>query len=112
MHRTRPAGRVLGGAAEPTLSRIRRYGRMAHLQHENQDSYRLQRLKPDGSVMVFNQDGFLMAEYSPITGAIAWHRVVPAAKRESVERRLSEQFPVVAGRNASANTSRSTRRKR
>ena len=86
---------------------------MAHLHHENNDSYRLHRAKPDGSVAVFNQDGFLMAEYNPMTGATAWHRVVPATKRESVERKLSEQFPVVADMNAPANNrSRSTRHKR
>ena len=85
---------------------------MAHLQHENNDSYRLQRTKPDGSVAVLNQDGFFMAEYNPMTGATAWHRVVPATKRESVERKLSEQFPVVADMNAFANKSRSTRHKR
>ena len=85
---------------------------MAHLHHENNDSYRLHRAKPDGSVAVFNQDGFFMAEYNPITGATAWHRVVPATKRESVERKLAEQFPVVTHTNAPANKSRSRRQKR
>jgi hypothetical protein len=80
---------------------------MAHSHHENNDSYRLHRAKPDGSVAVFNQDGFLMAEYNPITGVIAWHRVVPATKRESIERKLSDQFPVVGDTNAYTNKSRS-----
>ncbi|MEJ7609536.1 MAG: hypothetical protein WKF37_25500 [Bryobacteraceae bacterium] len=73
---------------------------MVNLQHENNDSYRLHRAKPDGLVAVLNQDGFFMAEYNPFTGATAWHRVVPITKRESVERKLSEQFPVVAGINS------------
>jgi hypothetical protein len=82
---------------------------MAILHHENNDSYRLHRAKPDGSVTVFNQDGFLMAEYNPVTGATAWHRVVPATKRESVERKLSEQFPVLADTNASKPPKRNKR---
>ena len=85
---------------------------MADLQHENNDSYRLHRAKPDGPVAVFNQDGFFMAEYDPITGATAWHRVVPVTKRESVEKKLSVQFPVVRDTNASANKSCSRPRKR
>lgn len=76
---------------------------MAHQHHENSDSYRLHRAKPDGSVAVFNQDGFFMAEYNPMTGATAWHRVVPATKRESVEKKLLEQFPVVANKVANKN---------
>jgi hypothetical protein len=67
---------------------------MASSHHEHNDSFRLHRAKPDGVVAVLNQDGFVMAEYNPLTGATAWLRVVPGAKRESVERKLSEQFPV------------------
>jgi hypothetical protein len=76
---------------------------MAHQHHETNDSYRLHRAKPDGSVAVFNQDGYLMAEYNPDNGVTAWHRVVPATKRESIERKLSEQFPVLAEGVAYAN---------
>ena len=79
---------------------------MTHLQHENNDSYRLHRAKTDGLVAVLNQDGFFMAEYNPITGATAWHRVVPITKRESIERKLSEQFPVAAAISTSVNKSR------
>jgi hypothetical protein len=67
-------------------------------RHEHNDSFRLHRAKPDGVVAVLNQDGFVMAEYNPVTGATAWLRVVPAAKRDSVERKLSEQFPIAAAR--------------
>ena len=66
---------------------------MSDLHREHNESYRLHRPKPDGLVAVFNQDGYFMAEYNPITGATAWHRVVAASKREAIERRLSEQFP-------------------
>ena len=77
---------------------------MAHSHHENHDSYRLCRSKSDGFVSVFNQDGFFMAEYSPITGATAWHRVVPATKRESIERQLAAQFPAVVNTQTTAAT--------
>ena len=62
-------------------------------RHEHNGSFRLHRAKPDGVVAVLNQDGFVMAEYNPFTGATAWLRVVPGPKRESIERKLSEQFP-------------------
>jgi hypothetical protein len=84
---------------------------MANMQHENNDVYRLHRDKPDSPVVVLNQDGFFMAEYNPVTGATAWHRVVPATKRESVERRLAEQFPVVVETRGTSNNSRSRSRK-
>src|SRR5688572_28647943 len=66
---------------------------MANAQHENNDTYRLHRVKPDSPVSVLNQDGFFMAQYNPVTGATAWHRVVPATKRESIEKRLAQEFP-------------------
>ena len=81
-------------------------------QHENNDSYRLHRAKPEGSVVVYNQDGFVMAEYNPLTGATAWHRVVPATKRESVEKKLLQQFPLVTSTEDPDNSSRSRRQKR
>jgi hypothetical protein len=80
--------------------------------HENKDSYRLHRAKLDGLISVFNQDGFFMAEYNPLTGAIAWHRVVPANKRESIERQLEAQFPAVAPAHSISNTSRPRLKKR
>jgi hypothetical protein len=46
----------------------------------------------DGVISALNQHGFFMAEYSPLTGAIAWHRVVPVNKGESMERQLEMQF--------------------
>jgi hypothetical protein len=85
---------------------------MADSHYENHDSYRLHRDKPDGLVSVFNQDGFFMAEYNPTTGATAWHRVVPATKRESIERQLSTQFPVVADAHGLSHKSSSKTKKR
>jgi hypothetical protein len=95
---------------KPTSYGIRHLFWMAHSHHrENNDSYRLYRANPNGPVSVFNQDGFLMAEYDPATGTTAWHRVVPATKRESVEKKLSEQFPVVTVRTAAFKKSRRRR---
>ena len=85
---------------------------MAHPHHENNDSYRLHRAKPEGMVSVFNQDGFLMAEYNPATGTTAWHRVVPATGRERIEKRLLEQFPVVRETKAPARAAAAPRRSR
>jgi hypothetical protein len=83
---------------------------MANAQHENNDTYRLHRAKPDSTVAVLNQDGFFMAEYNPATGATAWHRLVPATKRESVEKRLAQQFPAIVATKVAANRPRSKRR--
>ena len=88
---------------QPRKSSERLCSKMAHPHHDTNDSYRLHRPKPEGLISVFNQDGFLMAEHDPITGATAWHRVVPAAKREAVERKLCEQNP--AGRQEQTSTS-------
>jgi hypothetical protein len=85
---------------------------MAPSIHENHDSYRLHRGKPDGLVSVLNQDGFLMAEYNPFTGVIAWHRVVPANKRGSIERQLAANFPAVANAHSTSNKSRPRSKKR
>ena len=82
---------------------------MAHPHHENNDSYHLHHPKSASVVSVFNQDGFLMAEYSLTTGAVAWHRVAPSTKREAVERRLTEQFPVIVQKRAPAKSPRTRR---
>lgn len=84
---------------------------MANAQQENSDTYRLHRAKPDSPVAVLNQDGFFMAEYNPATGATAWHRVVPATKRESVEKRLAQQFPAIIEMKVAANKPGSKSRK-
>ena len=84
---------------------------MANAQQENNDTYRLHRAKPDSPVAVSNQDGFFMAEYNPATGATAWHRVVPATKRESVEKRLAQQFPAIVEMKVAANKPGSKSRK-
>ena len=85
---------------------------MPDLHREHDESYRLHRPKPDGLVAVINQDGYFMAEYNPITGTTAWHRVVAASKRESIERKLSEQFPRGFPDNVAPRTKAPLRKKR
>ena len=84
---------------------------MASPQHENNDTYHLYRPRPEGAVVVVNQDGFVMAEYDQTTGATAWLRVVAATKRDSVEQRLANQFPAITKRTVVAHKSRSKSRK-
>ena len=45
-------------------------------------------------ILVYNQDSYLMAEYSERTGRVSWQRVVPVTQREAIERWLNEQYPV------------------
>ncbi len=80
--------------------------------HDNNDTYHLHRARPESPVTVVNQDGFLMAEYNPSTGATAWLRDVAATKRETVEKRLAQQFPALVAVNVPANKPRSKSRAR
>ena len=45
-------------------------------------------------IQVFNEDSYLMAEYSERTGAVSWQRVLLATQREAVEKWLQERYPV------------------
>jgi hypothetical protein len=45
-------------------------------------------------IQVFNEDSYLMAEYSERTGAVSWQRVLLATQREVIEKWLRERFPV------------------
>jgi len=47
-------------------------------------------------IQVFNEDSYLMAEYSERTGAVSWQRVLLATQREIVEKWLRERYPVQA----------------
>ena len=61
------------------------------------DSYHFRRAKQGGLIQVFNQDWYLMAEYSEHTGAVSWQRITAAPQRAAVEQWLRDQFPVAAG---------------
>ena len=58
------------------------------------DSYHFRRAKQHGLIQVFNQDWYLMAEYSEHTGAVSWQRITAAPQRAAVEQWLRDQFPV------------------
>jgi hypothetical protein len=56
-------------------------------------AFQFRRATPD-LIQVFNQDSYLMAEYSERTGNLSWHRVVLATQREMIHKRLREGYPV------------------
>jgi hypothetical protein len=58
------------------------------------DSYHFRRAKQHGLIQVFNQDWYLMAEYSEHTGTVSWQRVMAAPQRAAVEQWLRDQFPM------------------
>jgi hypothetical protein len=45
-------------------------------------------------IQVYNEDSYLMAEYSERTGNVSWHRVLLATQREIIHQRLRERYPV------------------
>lgn len=54
-------------------------------------------------IQVYNENSYLMAEYSERTGTVKWQRVLIASQREVIERWLRERFPsVTANANARA----------
>jgi hypothetical protein len=44
-------------------------------------------------IRVFNENSYLMAEYSERTGTVKWQRVLIASQREVIERWLRERYP-------------------
>jgi len=64
--------------------------------------------KSNGLVLVLNEGQYVMAEYSERTGQVMWQRVLIAAQRERVEKRLREQFPI---RTPVARTTKVTKRR-
>lgn len=92
-----------GGTAGPKLSPLikrrgdMRRGRMKLVQHHHHkinDTFHCRRAKQESLILVYNQDSYLMAEYSERTGRVSWQRVVPVTQREAIERWLNEQYPV------------------
>jgi len=57
--------------------------------------YRFKRPNADNHlIQIINENSYLLAEYNENTGVVAWHRVVQATQRATIEQRLLEQFPV------------------
>jgi hypothetical protein len=48
-------------------------------------------------IQVFNENSYLMAQYSERTGTVHWQRVLIASQRELIEQWLRERFPATAG---------------
>jgi hypothetical protein len=62
--------------------------------HVSLSSYNFRRSKRPGLIEVVNEGLYVMAEYSELTGAVKWQRVVPATQRDQIERWLGEHYPV------------------
>lgn len=64
--------------------------------HASLSSYRFQRAKTGGLILVLNEGSYVMAEYSERTGAVKWQRVVLGTQRENIENWLREHYPLQA----------------
>jgi hypothetical protein len=56
-------------------------------------SYRFQRARTPGIVLVLNENSYVMAEYSERTGSVNWQRIVLASQREQIEKWLEDHYP-------------------
>jgi hypothetical protein len=62
--------------------------------HAINGSYHCRRAKQGGGlILVFNQDEYLMAEYSERSGDTKYQRLVPAPQKDVIERWLGQHFP-------------------
>lgn len=69
---------------------------MQHHHHADiSDSYHCKRSHSGDVVHVYNSNNYLMAEYTVRTGRTSWQRVAPLTQRESVEKWLRNNYPVI-----------------
>lgn len=66
------------------------------------DSFHCKRSHSSEVVHVYNSTNYLMAEYDVKTGHTSWQRVAAVTQRESVERWLRKNYPVVDTPKAAA----------
>jgi hypothetical protein len=66
------------------------------------DSFHCKRSQSGEVIHVYNSDGYLMAEYTVRTGRTSWQRVAAVTQRESVEKWLRNNYPVLSGPKAVA----------
>jgi hypothetical protein len=75
-------------------------GIMKLMQHHHHsvitDSFHCKRSESGEVVHVYNSNNYLMAEYTVRTGRISWQRVAALTQRESVEKWLRNNYPVVS----------------
>jgi hypothetical protein len=57
--------------------------------------FHFQKSDSNSRVTVLNNLRYAMAEYDETTGVTRWTRVVPAAQRESVQKWLLKNYPVI-----------------
>ena len=67
-----------------------------HPHAEINDSFHCKRSQSGEVLHVYNSANYLMAEYSQRTGRTTWQRVTAVAQRESVERWLRNNYPVLS----------------
>ena len=56
-------------------------------------SYYCEQEKPTGPVIILTTGAYRVAEFDSHTGAVRWHRVVPAPQKSVIENWLSQRFP-------------------
>ncbi|HEY4361298.1 MAG TPA: hypothetical protein VGN17_10025 [Bryobacteraceae bacterium] len=75
---------------------------MAQTHHgQSNGAYQFKQAHPGGIIDVVNSDGYVMAQYNDRTGKTSWQRVLPITQRESIEKWLHQQFPVVTSKPSS-----------
>jgi hypothetical protein len=69
---------------------------MQHHHHADiNESFHCKRSESGEVVRVYNSNNYLMAEYTVRTGRTSWQRVAALTQRESVEKWLRNNYPVV-----------------
>jgi hypothetical protein len=69
---------------------------MQHHHHAAiNDSFHCKRSQSGEVIHVYNSNNYLMAEYTVRTGRTSWQRVAALTQRESVEKWLRNNYPVL-----------------
>jgi len=69
---------------------------MQHRHHTDiTDSFHCKRSQSGEVIHVYNSSNYLMAEYTIRTGRTSWQRVAAVTQRESVEKWLRNNYPVL-----------------
>jgi hypothetical protein len=72
---------------------------MSVMQHHHQSdingTFHCKRSHSGEVIHVYNSDNYLMAEYTVRTGHMSWQRVVALTQRESIEKWLRNNYPIL-----------------
>jgi hypothetical protein len=86
---------------------------MQHHHHADiTDSFHCKRSHSGDVVHVYNSNNYLMAEYEVRTGRASWQRVAPVTQRESVEKWLRTNYPMVSAPKEEVVTAKSKGRRK